>query len=313
MNYPYTSGIVKSLENKLLTREKLFKLKKVDRNDFVKSLKELDFGFNEDETLEELIHSETKKIKDLIDELSPNKKLTDLFYLTQDDLNTKILCKSLKFGISYEGILSDLGSLDAEKIIKIIFENDYSELKKSEEKLYKSINELVKKDISSKDLSIEIDKMFYEYAIKSCSSNNILLKYYKTLIDKANITMFIRCRLLGWSKEQFSLMVIAKGNISSEDLTSMYDLDNDALVEKIKSYYNEKVSGILKTYFINNDFSKLENSLDELLIEVVKEFRDDALNIGPLLYYYVSKLSEIKNIRLIYSNKEVQLNDLLLY
>lgn len=313
MNYPYTSGIVKSLENKLLTRDKLFKLKKVDRNDFVKSLKELDFGSNEDETLEELIHSETKKIKVLVDELSPNKKLTDLFYLTQDDLNTKILCKSIKFGTSYDGILSDLGSLEAEKIIKIIFENDYSSLKKSEEKLYKSINELVKKDISSKELSIEIDKMFYKYAIKSCSSNTILLKYYKTLIDKANITMFIRCQLLGWSKEQFSSMVIAKGSISSEDLIKMYDLENDAFIEKLRSYYNERLSEILKTYFINKDFSKLENSLDELLIEVVKEFRDDALNIGPLLYYYVSKMSEIKNIRLIYSNKEVQLNDLLLY
>lgn len=313
MNYPYTSGIVKSLENKLLNRDKLYKLKKSNRDDLVKNLKELDYGSNDDNNLEQLIHSEMKKVKELIDYLSPDKKITNLFYLMQDDLNAKILWKSLKFGIDYKGMLSDLGSLNEEKIIKIIIEKDYSNLKKHEEKFYKEISDLVKDIEIAKELSIIIDKKFYEYAIKSSSSNNILLKYYKTMIDNSNIIMLIRNKLLNWNKEQFSNMVISKGNISSNEFIEMYELDNEIMIKKLSKYHNGKMSLILKQYFKDNNFTKLEKELDQLLIDNLKEFRDDALNVGPLLYYYVSKMCEIKNIRFIYSNPDVQLNDLLLY
>ena len=95
MNYPYTSGIVKSLENKLLSREKLIKIKRTNADEFVKSLKELDYGNPNATNLEELIRYEMKKVKDLIEELSPDSKLTNLFFLEQDDLNIKLLYKKL--------------------------------------------------------------------------------------------------------------------------------------------------------------------------------------------------------------------------
>lgn len=313
MNYPYTSGIVKSLENKLLNRDKLFKLKKTDKNEFVKNLKELDYGSNQASNLEELIHSEMKKVKKLINELTPDSKLTNLFFLNQDDLNIKILYKSLLFNAPIDDLLTDLGSINAEKIKKIIVENDFSDLTKQEEKLFKELSQMPKEGISSKDLSIAIDKKIYEYALICCRNNSILLNYYKHKIDNSNIIMMIRNKLLNWNKEQFSTMIIPKGNISKEIFENIYEMSDDDLLVELSKYCDEKVIKVLKRYFSSQDFYKLENDLDQMLIDILNETKNDALNIGPLLYYYIAKNSEIKNIRMIYSNINVQLNDLLSY
>ncbi len=313
MNYPYTSGIVKSLENKLLSREKLIKIKRTNADEFVKSLKELDYGNPNATNLEELIRYEMKKVKDLIEELSPDSKLTNLFFLEQDDLNIKLLYKKLLFGVSSDSLLTDLGSIKEKKIKKIILGNDLSDLSKQEEKLFKELSQFPKESISSKDLSIWIDKKVYEYALLCCHSNSILLKYYKQKIDNSNIMMMIRNKILNWSKEQFLSMIISKGNISKEVFEKIYELDDEKLLKEIADSCDEKVVKVLKKYFANKEFYKLENDLEQLLIEKISETKNDALNIGPLLYYYVAKNSEIKNIRMLYSNANVQINDLLAY
>ena len=149
------------------------------------------------------------------------------------------------------------------------------------------------------------DKKVYEYELLCCHSNTILLKYYKQKIDNSNIMMMIRNKILNWNKEQFLSMVISKGNISKEVF--------EKLLKEIADSCDEKVVKALKKYFANKEFYKLENDLEQLLIEKISETKNDALNIGPLLYYYVAKNSEIKNIRMLYSNANVQINDLLAY
>ncbi len=120
----------------------------------------MDYGNPNATNLEELIRYEMKKVKDLIEELSPDSKLTNLFFLEQDDLNIKLLYKKLLFGVSSDSLLTDLGSIKEKKIKKIILGNDLSDLSKQEEKLFKELSQFPKESISSKDLSIWIDKKY---------------------------------------------------------------------------------------------------------------------------------------------------------
>ncbi len=312
MNYPYSNGIVKSLENKLINREKIMRLTKVSKDDFVKALLEMDYGSSNCLTFEEVIYEEMSKIKKTIDSITPNKDYSDLFYLDQDCLNVKILYKHLLFGINYDNILSNLGSFSIEQIKKIILDKDYSELTKKEIKLFKDLDNLVK-GLSSKDLSIMVDKMFYEYAVDLVKGNTILLTYYKALIDITNLLTLIRCKLLNWNQDEFKKMIISNGTIISSKLEQLYLVDENTFLKEIKGFYQEKLTKIFKKYFVNRSVSNLESDLNQFVLEIVKENSNDAFNIGPLLYYYLAKKSEINNIRLVYANPKIAVNELLWY
>ena len=46
---------------------------------------------------------------------------------------------------------------------------------------------------------------------------------------------------------------------------------------------------------------------------MMKVYRDDAFDIGPMIYYYLLKQAEAKNIRLIYGTTELGLGELIDY
>ena len=81
----------------------------------------------------------------------------------------------------------------------------------------------------------------------------------------------------------------------------------------IKKDYGEKISKCLKAYTEDLDLSKLEKSLDELKLVVMKDFSLQFSTVGPLVYYYLEKQAEAKNIRMIYSNHNTDVSDLLEY
>jgi vacuolar-type H+-ATPase subunit C/Vma6 len=45
----------------------------------------------------------------------------------------------------------------------------------------------------------------------------------------------------------------------------------------------------------------------------MSEYKNDAFGIGIIMYYYLKKLAEAKNIRYIYANQEVDIDNLLDY
>ena len=58
------------------------------------------------------------------------------------------------------------------------------------------------------------------------------------------------------------------------------------------------------------------NALDKLMLEEIKRFKYDAFDIGPVIYYYLLKVAEAKNIRMIYAqagNEQVDMSQLLEY
>ena len=54
-------------------------------------------------------------------------------------------------------------------------------------------------------------------------------------------------------------------------------------------------------------------SFDELKLKIMKDYSLQFSSVGPLVYYYLEKEAEAKNIRLIYSNHETDVADLLSY
>ena len=78
-----------------MKRNKLLVLSKYDKSEFVKVLLAMNYG-GTGNTVEELISAENKKVRELINSITPNIDDTNLFYIVNDAQNIKILYKIKK-------------------------------------------------------------------------------------------------------------------------------------------------------------------------------------------------------------------------
>lgn len=317
MNYPYANGVITALDDKVINKSKFSKLIKLEKGEFLKTLVDFGYGKNakDKSDLESIIKSELNDTKNMFDSISPNRKFTDLFYLSNDALNIKVLWKMKIFDTNHQSILVDSGKVIKDAYVKAILNDDYSLLDLKIEKLLKEIDSKVSSLENPRLISATIDNLIYNYIFSNITitTNNAIKVYFDTLIDFSNIKSMIRSLKLNWNIDKYLEMFLDNGMISKDDFINAYSVSNDEIIRIFKKYYNEKLSVGIKNYFDTNNLSKLELYFDGLLIDIMKQYRNDSLNIGPIIYYYIKKEAEAKNIRAIYANKDIELNDLLEY
>lgn len=307
MNYPYANGVISAIENKILDRNKLYVLTKYQKNEFVKVLQAMNYGGKSDTTnisLEELINSENQLVRNFIDEISPDKKATDLFYLVNDALNIKVL---YKYKIYKNKIYSNktlekndllnIGSFKYDDLYKAIIDDDFDISSKSLKGLIININKKITQDISPRLLSTIIDNEVYSFALKE-TSNSILTSYIKHKIDFNNVIVIFRCKNLKWNKNEFLSMILDNGYIKKETFSEIYDLSKEDISKNLEKYYDGKISKLLNSLDSVDDY-QLE--FDRLMLDIMKKYKDEPLNIGPIIYYYLLKAAEAQNIRILYT------------
>lgn len=315
MNYPYAIGTIKVIESQILDKAKLSKLFKTDKKAFLKSLS--DYGYGQSistDNLEKLINSEFAFVKNYLDEISPNKKLTDLFFLVNDAINIKILYKNKLFGVSNDYYTS-VNSIEVSNLSKAILADDFSNLNKEQIKLIKQINQKVININSPRLLSTTIENSIFDYVFARLGiiGNDTLKVYYKAIIDFTNVISLIRAKTLKWNNDNFANMFVNHGTIDLIKFQAAYDLSNDDLVKYFENDYLGQISLGLKSYFMHLDLNILEKHFDIFMLKLMKEYQYDSFSIGPIIYYYLKKEAEAKNIRLLYDAMALDLNELLDY
>ncbi|MFA5543954.1 MAG: V-type ATPase subunit [Bacilli bacterium] len=309
MNYPYAVGSIKVIEANILDKNKLSKLINIDKDDFIKALNDIGYGNNEAKTLEEVFAYQTNKVKSLLEEITPDKFHTDLFFFEYDCLTIKALFKKKIFGVNID-LSAKTTLINYVDLERMIIEEDYTSVNKNVAKFIKSINEELTNASSSRVVSAKIDNLFYSYVLKS-NSNATLKQYFKLRIDLANLSTLIRSTNLNWDLSRFSEMFIEGGLISKDVFVNNYNLQNKEY--GFRSFYNEKLSKIIKSYEDLKNINVFERQLDNFLLEFMSEFRNDSFDIGPIIYFFLKKDAEAKNIRYIYSFSDIQVSDLLDY
>lgn len=306
MNYPYANGIISVIENKVLDRNKLYVLSKYEKKEFIKVLLAMNYG-GSGETLEDLIASENNRVKDLLKEISPKKEDTNLFYLVNDAQNIKILYKIKVYNLDKYDLLSENGTMDLEILSQAIIDNNFTNAPKRLKELVTKINSHLTDDINPKNLSSLIDNSIYSYAIKA-TNNHILKKYLTYRIDFNNVISMLRSKNLNWDKSEYFKMFLDNGSISKNVLENVYEASKEELIKCLEVFYDGKISKVLKK-ITSIDECQLE--FERLMLELMKEYKNEPLNIGPVIYYYLLKQAEAQNIRILYSLDKVDIKDLL--
>ena len=201
-------------------------------------------------TVGELIASELEKVRNLIDSISPNKKMTDLFFLTNDVINIKIYYKTKFFSIKNPSLYAKAGNLEKEDLQKAIFEGDYSNLPKTYQKFFKELDESLQGVENPRILSTIIDNALFAFiaSVLKFRPGNALSFYYQSIVDFQNVLGMIRSINLGWDLDNFLQMFIKEGTISETVFSEVYEKNEDLKIRAFRDYYQEKISYGLKVY-----------------------------------------------------------------
>lgn len=306
MDYPFANGVISALETKVLDRSKLYVLNKYEKDEFVKVLLSMNYG-GSGSTLEELIQLENRRVKELIDSITPSKKDTDLFYLLNDALNLKVLYKNKLYKVNKENLITNTGAISCDLLKKAVIDDNYEGVSKDIKNLIIHINNQINETTSPKHLSSIIDNEIYQYAL-SATNDLILTKYIKAKIDLSNVISMLRAHNLNWNVDEYLAMFVKGGKIQEDELASIYDESKEEQIKYLSKYYNETISKVLSKTSSMNEY---QIDFDRLLIEIMSEHKNDPFSIGPMINYYLLKQAEAQNIRILYSLNNVEIKDLI--
>ena len=314
MNYTYVNGQIKAKEENILDKNDFLKLAKIPKPEFLKALVDSGYG-STSSSLEKIINNELNAVKEYLDEVSPKKEHTDLFFIVNDAVNIKYLYKLKVFNLRDANMFLDRGNFSNEELRAAIFDKDYSAFNKDYTKLLMTIDKNVEGITNPRVLSGVIDSSIYDFVLKKIrlAFNEPLSTYFKTKIDISNILSFIRIQNLGWDYHENKAMFIDGGNIPLNEIESLFNLSNEEIIRKLNMYYNEEISKILNEFYKTKNLNILELNLDKFQLKLMSQYKFDAFGIGIIIYYYLKKLAEAKNIRYIYANPDTDINNLLDY
>lgn len=284
-----TVSMIKVQEKKLLSEDKLIKM--LETNSFkeiLRILNDTDYSYSiatitRDDEYEKIINGELERVFKFTREISKNnQEIVDLAALKYEYQNLKLLLKD-KGNILDEYNIST-GIIDKEEIM-----NNFNEVKK-----YKDL----------KEACIELDKMYLKHLLKLAISTNIplFIDYSKISIDRYNVLTFLRLKKQNRNVDYLDDILVDGGNICKEDL--------------IKSYFTNTYLPLFKkkietksweTFEKNEDILEIEKVFDNMIISLVKEYKNVTIGPEPIFTYIIAKEYEFKALRLIMSAK---LNDI---
>ncbi len=317
-SYPFAVGRIKGLERSFLDPAEFSRIADLPEYSAVKSL--ADSGYGQDATdktdPDALISAEMDTLRLTIEELTPKTALTDLFFLSQDAINLKLL---LKARLLEEEVVDDelaFGLYDAELLKKAVENKDYSELP---EKLAEGLDEvetaIAKKaelgvSVDPFTVSAEVDRAIYQYVFAQLKKlrNSFVSKYFKAKVDFTNVLSLLRARSLRWEKERFELVFIDGGELEKKEVLNAYDLPVDGMERAINFGSNDRAIKRGLSAYLNDNNSVFAASaiFDDALMEIAASERNDSFGIGPIIHYLLKKMDEGKRLRVLFARKRAR-------
>ncbi|HHX70890.1 MAG: V-type ATP synthase subunit C [Miniphocaeibacter sp.] len=239
-------------------------------------------------------------------ELLPSPEVVDLISMKYEYHNLKVILKEKISGLNYSRMYINFGNFDFEKLKEEFATGDRSSL---DDRYSGVINAVYDEFLEYKDpqnIDILIDKEYFKNLKEVAEELDIdLFKIYvEDLIDFTNIRTLLRCQNQKRDLNFLDRVIIEGGAIPKDKyrdfLFSKID-ENSALFKSSRIYYHLRES--LKEYNMTKSLSDFEKSMDDYLVEVIKEAKKITYGPEVAFAYLLAKENEVKNLRIIFVSK----------
>ncbi len=303
----FANARVKSLENNLLTTDKIIRM--VDcatLDEAVKILAESNYGggigIDNPRNFDRILNAEEKSVTEFVKEVMPSGYGLECFLLKNDYHNAKAFVKAKYSSIKDAAVmLKPSGTIAAEKLEEGIMSDNYGDMPKPMEDALNAIDyAFVNGARSPRKVDIMLDRAMFKdiFSRLAKAKPTVISEYFVLLADLTNISAMVRSKRSDMSIKLFEESFVAGGKLSWEKLASLYESNLESAADAMRySDYSQAF------YKLAEDKSgaliKYEAYMDNLLLSVFRKERHNMFSPAPIAGYYLGKLTEMKVAKLI--------------
>ena len=305
---PYAVARIRSLENRMLDRQTLARLRDASRAEALKLLMETGYGQGSAaEDAEAAIALELLAARRLVREVSPEPQLTGLFLLGIDARNLKILLKARLLGQPAEGLLNEGGFFSLETLRRAVMEKDYRDLPGEFSRELAAVERRLAAEPDPQMLSAAVDRATFAYisAVAQRSGDAFAQAYFSAQADFLNVRSLLRARGLNWDTARLRRMLLPGGQIGHAALADALQLPQEQLSKRLGGGANGGAIGAaLEEYAAGGSPAGLERRMDAALMALARSAKAQSFTIGPVIGYLLGREAEAKALRLIFAAKQ---------
>lgn len=297
--YPYAVAAVRSMENKLLTKNQLLQMADAKTaEDAFKLFKETTYGKDNNFGIDEFDNAISSHLSDVYSSVSKliEGNFTDVFLIKNDYHNLKVLIKSEISGKNADNFLIDGGTIPVGKIVSAFRERKFNELASIDTKAINEAFEMYSATKNAKYIDFIMDKACFR-AMKEAVKKTKLsyaVDYVTKLADITNLKTLFRICEFSLNPTIMEEAYVEGGSLSKEFFNKAA-LENDfgsVIDTEYKSLYDEAVSvGIF------------EKNCDDYIMNFIKEAKYKSLTGEPIVAYILAKENEARILKTILTCK----------
>ena len=246
--------------------------------DALKMLGDYGFACVEAGTVDKFIVAETNRLIELIDDVSPSKKLANVLNARFWYNNVKLAYKS-----RFTEVPSD-GFYDTPWNAQAIAEGDYSEADRFLTAALEDLDE--RKSKSPQDIDLCLTRAMYRYVLSI--GIPAVKKYFRAEIDMKNILSAARMKKLNIKIDEF----LDGGSVSREQLNEAVSGDNFA-----EPFENGKFEEYASTVARSDELWRAERDADDYLYYMTDEQVKRYSSYTPFINFYTESLIELKTVK----------------
>ena len=301
--YPFAVASVRSMENKLLTKQKLMQMAEAkDAAEALRILSETDYGKTEikdEHEFEKMIQTHLEAEYQAVGKLIPSETFMDIFRFKNDYHNIKVLIKEEISKVNGKKYLIQGGSIPLEDLQKNFRDRNYMELPNIKAEAVQEAIEMYAKTKSGRYIDTILDKACFQVMSDAAEKlgNEYVSRYVTKLADVTNLKTLLRIWKMKRSDEEMEESIVPGGELPAELL--MKALKNDTILQTLK----ETTYGHLCETYMEQGFTVFEKACDDYLMEYVKDAKYKTLTPEPVAAYILAKETEAKCVRIIMTCK----------
>lgn len=308
MIFAQSTGSIRALENKLLTRSKVNDLVgTADFSDCVRLLQDTVYGeYVLKPSYEEGLKMALQDLYREMYKLTPADSVLDILSVRLDVHNIKCIIKGSFTGIDIDRMLIDAGKIPVSNLKVIMSDKDLKGLPAALSKAVMTAKEKFKKSQNPQDIDISLDAGMYSYmlTIADESGMDFLKDFVKLIIDIANIKIFLRVKAQGKGIGLLKKALIKGGTLDCEIFLSFANSPLEKFAEKIMYTRYDKWKAAIDEYMESGNISVIEKFGDDFLIDYLKKAKYVGIGPEPIIAYTLVRENEIKIVRTILTGKK---------
>lgn len=317
MDYIFASGAIGAKSSNLFKENEYHTLLKTDKGEYLKVLRDFGYGFDHVATyLDDVITNELIKTKSELLAIVPDHNIIRLWFLKYDLINIKLIVKNHLFLKQTNLAYDKAATIKPDELKEALVNNDFDKVSDLNKELLQPISELIKNTkLTSQELSFKIDNLVYQYIIDTVHKlgDEAFLVYLKKFVDANNLITLFRAQNIHLHEEVLKDSLIKAGNVSRDVFVNLYNKRFDEQADILKLHYSNEVIKALHIYFDDMNLACLQQALMQDILESLTNYNYDTFSSGPLITYLVKKEFEVKNVRRLYFDKDVEMSSLLKY